>query len=270
MSAKVIVASSPASWRPAAWGRTTHDVVLGAIGTASLIGAWGLIAGSGLVASSSMPGPVRVAHRTFDLLSDGDYWSAMQDTMWTWILSLIVVTLVAVPLGLVLGQVRALFRPVNVAVSAFRSIPATSLLPVAILSFKLGYEMKLALTLYAVFWPVLINAMYGSMSTDRLRLDTARSLRWSRWQRFTRVVLPSAAPMTATGIRIASGTALVVILSAELLGASKGIGVVIRVYQQSERTDFVYAGILLVGVLGTLLYTALVWIERRTLRWVHV
>lgn len=243
---------------------------LGAVGTVSLILIWGLLVWSGTVASSSMPGPVAVARRTVELLGDGEYWSALRDTMWTWLLTLGLVTLCAVPLGLVLGQIRSMFRPVNLAVSAFRSIPATSLLPVAILSFKLGYQMKLALTLYAVFWPVLINAMYGSMSADRLRLDAARSLRWSRSQRFFRVVLPSAAPMTATGLRIASGTALVVILSAELLGASHGIGVVIRVYQQSERTDFVYAGILLVGVVGWALYSALMWIERRALRWVHV
>jgi NitT/TauT family transport system permease protein len=244
--------------------------MLGLVGTGILIGTWAVISGGGVVASSSLPGPVAVARRVVDLLTDGDYWTAMQDTMWTWVLSLLLVGATAVPLGLVIGQVRPLFRPVNTAVSAFRSIPATALLPVAILTFKLGYEMKLALTYYAIFWPVLINSIYGSINTDPLRLDVARSLRWSRWRRFTRVVLPSAAPMVATGIRIASGTALVVVLSAELLGATKGIGVTIRVYQQSERTDFVYAGIALVGVLGTLLYTSLVHVEKRMLRWVRV
>lgn len=244
-----------------------RTVALGALGTALLIGLWALVSAAGVVASSSMPGPVAVARRTVDLLGDGEYWRAMQDTMWTWVLSLVLVSAVAVPLGLVIGQVPALFRPVNVAVSALRSVPGTALLPVAILTFRLGYQMKLALTFYAVLWPVLVNAIYGSQSTEPLRLDVARSLRWSRWRRFTRVVLPSAAPQIATGIRIASGTSLVVILSAELLGASHGIGVVIRVYQQSERTDFVYAGILLVGVLGMLLYTVISAVESRLLRW---
>jgi ABC-type nitrate/sulfonate/bicarbonate transport system permease component len=199
------------------------SLVLGVIGTCLIIAAWATISALEVVAPTSMPSPLAVARRMIDLLSDRQYWVAVQDTMWTWVLSLLLVSAVAIPLGLVIGQIDALSRPVNVAVSAFRSIPATALLPVAILTFKLGWEMKLALTFYAVIWPVLINAIYGSQSTDKLRLDVARSLRWSPWRRFSRVVLPSAAPLIATGIRIASGTALVVILSAELLGASKGV-----------------------------------------------
>ncbi len=243
------------------------DAGLGLLGTALIVAGWWIVWAAGWVSERSLPAPHEVLARIVDLVADGEFWFQLRDTMWTWILSLIIVTAVAVPVGLLIGQIPALAKPTQVAVNGLRSVPSTALLAVAIITFGLGYEMKLALTLYAIAWPVLINTIYGSQQTEPLRLDVARTLAWGRTRTFAQIVLPSALPMIATGVRIASGTSLVVILSAELLGASEGVGVLIRIYQQAERPDFVYAGIVLVGGLGMVLYTALVVVEGRILRW---
>lgn len=247
--------------------RRLHDAGLGVLGTALLVAMWWVIWAAGWVSPKSLPPPHDVARRIGTLLGDSAFWLQMRDTMWTWALSLVIVTAIMVPVGLVIGQVAAIAKPTQVAVNGLRSVPATALLPLAILTFQLGWEMKLALTLYAIAWPVLINTMYGSQRTEPLRLDVARTLRWSRVRTFRSVVFPSALPMIATGIRIAAGTSLVVVLSAELLGASHGVGVMIRIYQQAERPDFVYAGIVLVGLLGMALFSVLVAVENHLVRW---
>jgi len=249
--------------------RRLRDAGLGVLGTSIIVLTWWVVWAAEMVSPRSLPPPHDVAYRIGTLLGDSHFWLQLRDTMWTWVLSLLIVSTVMIPVGLVVGQAAGLAKPTQVAVNGLRSVPATALLPLAILTFQLGWKMKLALTLYAIAWPVLINTIYGSQRTEPLRLDVARTLQWSRIRTFRSVVLPSALPMIATGIRIAAGTSLVVVLSAELLGASHGVGVMIRVYQQAERPDFVYAGIVLVGLLGVVLLSALVSLERFLLRWSH-
>ncbi|WP_165950444.1 ABC transporter permease [Actinomadura sp. GC306] len=242
-------------------------LTLGLLGVAFLIALWQLTSGLGLVARDSLPAPWTVALRIKDLAVSGDFRLQVLDTVYTWFLSMALTAAVAVPLGIVLGTVAALYRPTVTVVHALRSVPATVFIPASVLLFGLGLSMKLALTVFAIFGPILLNTVYGVHNTEPQLLTVARSMRWSRFQILRRVVLPSALPSIVTGIRVASGIALIVIVSVELLGASYGIGTVIVKYQGIPRPDFVYAGIILAGVLGWLLYTTLAAIERRSLPW---
>ncbi|WP_165966754.1 ABC transporter permease [Actinomadura sp. 7K507] len=242
-------------------------LVLGALGVGMVIAVWQIACGLGLVAADSLPTPWTVALRIKDLAVSTDFQLQVLDTVWTWLLSMAVTIVIAVPLGILLGTVAALYRPTVTVVHALRSVPATVFIPASVLLFGLGLTMKLALTVFAIFGPVLLNAVYGVHNTEPQLLTVARSLRWSRLETLRRVVLPSALPSIVTGIRVASGIALIVIVSVELLGASYGIGTVIVQYQAIPRPDFVYAGVILAGVLGWLLYTTLAAVERRALPW---
>jgi NitT/TauT family transport system permease protein len=241
--------------------------LLGPLGVAGVIAVWQLASALALVSAESLPAPWTVALRIKDLAVSTDFQLQLLDTVWTWLLSMAITTVIAVPLGVLLGTVAALYRPTVTVVHALRSVPATVFIPASVLLFGLGLSMKLALTVFAIFGPVLLNAVYGVHNTEPQLLTVARSMRWSRLQTLRRVVLPSALPSIVTGIRVASGIALIVIVSVELLGASYGIGTVIVKYQAIPRPDFVYAGIILTGVLGWLLYTALAAVERRSLPW---
>lgn len=242
-------------------------LALGALGVAVVVAAWQAASALELVARESLPAPMTVAARVKDLLVSTDFQLQVLDTVWTWLLSMAVTVAVAVPLGIVLGTVAALYRPTVTVVHALRSVPATVFIPASVLLFGLGLTMKLALAVFAIFGPVLLNTVYGVHNTEPQLLTVARSLRWTRMQTLRRVVLPSALPSIVTGIRVASGIALIVIVSVELLGASYGIGTVIVKYQGIPRPDFVYAGIILTGVLGYILYTSLAAVERRSLPW---
>ncbi|TDE39228.1 ABC transporter permease [Actinomadura sp. 6K520] len=242
-------------------------LALGALGVGILVALWQAACSLDLVARESLPTPGTVALRIKDLAVSSDFRLQVLDTVYTWFLSMALTSAVAVPLGIVLGTVAALYRPTVTVVHALRSVPATVFIPASVLLFGLGLSMKLALTVFAIFGPILLNTVYGVHNTEPQLLTVARSMRWSRFQTLRRVVLPSALPSIVTGIRVASGIALIVIVSVELLGASYGIGTVIVKYQGIPRPDFVYAGIILAGVLGWLLYTTLAAIERRSLPW---
>ncbi|MFI5426311.1 ABC transporter permease [Aeromicrobium sp. UC242_57] len=96
--------------------------------------------------------------------------------------------------------------------------------------------MKISVAVYAIFWPILINTIYGVAMTEPMRLDAARSMHWRWWRRQVFVTLPSATPSILTGIRISVGIALVVIISTELLGARYGVGTILVQYTAGRPT----------------------------------
>lgn len=242
-------------------------VLLPVLGVGSLVALWAIASAAGWVPASSLPSPDRVVRRLPELLGTADYRDGVRDTLTTYVIALGGTALIAIPVGLVVGSIDALARPVMRAVDALRSVPSTALIPVAILFFGLGMQMKLSLAMYATAWPVLINTVYGVHATEPMRLDVARSLRWTWFQRQVRVILPSALPSILTGLRVGSGIALVVIVSAELLGAGSGVGVVIVRYQQAVLPELVYAGVIVIGAIGATLYALMVRIERKVVTW---
>jgi NitT/TauT family transport system permease protein len=242
-------------------------LLLGILGTGSLIATWQLGSSTGVIPRSALPGPAVVGAALPDVLFSGEFLGALGDTLLSWIIALALGSVAGILIGLTTSVIPFLQRPSMAVVNVARSIPVTALLPLAILLFGLATEMKVAMAFWAIIWPIIINTSYGVLGTEPLRLDAARSLRWPWWRRQAFVTLPSALPSILTGIRIATGTALVVVIAAELLGARAGVGTYLRLYQQASRPDVVYAAVIVVGLLGALLYTVLTSFERRAVAW---
>jgi len=240
------------------------------LGVGSLVAGWQLLGAFSIVPASSLPSPTSVATALPKLLSDRDFLVGAADTARSWATAVALGAAVGIVIGLVVSSVEILRRPTEMVVNTFRSVPATALIPIGILVFGLGTEMKVAIALYGIFWPILINTVYGVATTEPMRLDAARSMRWPWWRRQVFVTFPSALPSIMTGVRIAVGIALIVIISTELLGARYGVGTVLVQYTQALRPSMVYAGVLLLGAVGALVFSLLVRLERKIVRWVPV
>lgn len=249
--------------------RPVPDWALGLAGVATMFLLWTVVVRSGAVSREALPYPEDTVLRVGQLLVDPVFLAHLGYTFEAWLVAMLVAAAAGVPLGLLFGYVATLYRPAAAVVHAGRSVPSTALIPIAILLFGLGLQMKVSLAVYAIFWPILLNAAYGVRDTRPLMLTTGRSLGWGRRQLLARIVLPSAAPAIATGLRIASSTAFVVVLSTELISAENGVGTVLTTYQQGQQPDYVYAGILIVGVLGMLLYYGFNLAERLLVPWGH-
>ncbi|MDQ1131274.1 ABC transporter permease [Microbacterium sp. SORGH_AS_0888] len=247
-----------------------RGALLGLAGVAIVVAAWESIVATGWVSAQSLPSPLAVAVQLPVVASDPLFLRGLLDTLGAWLSALGLATASAIVLGFLAGTIPALSRPLMVVVNALRSIPATALIPVAILVFGLGPSMKTAVSLYAVFPVILINTIYGVAGTEPMRIDAARSLHWPWWRRYLLLVLPSATPSIVTGIRIASGISLVVVISAELLGARSGVGLALVRYQQALHIDMAYACITIIGMLGLLLYSLMVALERATIDRIHL
>ncbi|SDJ65584.1 ABC transporter permease [Nonomuraea jiangxiensis] len=169
--------------------------------------------------------------------------------------------------GVALGRSVRLSALVEPLLHFARSVPPAALVPVFLALFKIGTPMELASIVYGVVWPVLINSMDGARHVDRQYIETGAVYRLGRLQRLTRIILPAAAPKIFAGLRLSVSLALIMMIISELVGSSEGIGHRMLEAQSQFDIPAMWAGIVLLGLLGIVLNTAFLAVERTVLSW---
>ncbi|MBX6722652.1 MAG: ABC transporter permease subunit, partial [Dactylosporangium sp.] len=136
-----------------------------------------------------------------------------------------------------------------------------------IIVFKIADPMYIAVIIFGVIWPVLLNTIDGARTVDSVQLDTAKVFGITGWQRLWKVILPAASPKIFAGLRLSLSLAVILMVISELIGAASGIGEHLVNAQQSFQLPSMWAGILLLSILGLLLNGVFVLVERRVLSW---
>lgn len=231
----------------------------------SLIAIWWV--GSAASTSIFFPPLSKIVDTTFELGGTGFYSGDVGSSMLRFIGGYAIAIIVGASVGVILGVWRSgeyLLRPLT---EFIRAIPGIALLPIFIMFLGIGESMKIAMIAYASMWPILLNTIEGVRSVQPTLDAVSRSyrLRWSYRLRY--VLLPSLAPQFFSGARISLSIALVVMVTVEMFGANGGIGYFIRSAQQGFRTDDMWAGIVVLAIIGYLLNVLFRAGENRALRW---
>lgn len=178
---------------------------------------------------------------------------------------------IGVALGLLIGVPLAVFprfrRLTYGLVIAFQSVPKILLAPLLITWFGYGVESKVALAVVIAFFPVLINSMTGIQSVPENAIRLMESLKASRLERFMKLDLPFAAPAIFAGIKTALTFAVTGAIVAEFIGAAEGLGYLLSVYAFQLRIPTVYALIVVLAVMGSLLYFLVELADRKIVFW---
>ena len=162
------------------------------------------------------------------------------------------------------APVRALIEPL---IDATFPIPKIAVLPLFIMIFGLGEESKYAIIATAVIYLVLINTASGVRNIDKIYLDVGKNFHAGRLIVFTDIALPGALPMILAGLKLGMGVALLVIVSAEFVGAKSGIGFLIWTSWQVFEVEKMYVGLVVSALLGLITAVFLNWLERRLVPW---
>jgi len=223
------------------------------------IGLFIVSVGLGLIvwqALASYYGPSLVAspketwQAGIDLAKDGtlgaSVWASSRRILLGWVLGVVV----GVPLGLVMGRIRLIRELLDPYIEFFRFIPPIAFVTLAIIWLGVGESSKVVLIFYTSVFIVTINTIAGAMSTNESKLRAAASLGASRGQILRTVVLPSAVPHIVTGSRLAMGNSFLTIVSAEIVAADHGLGALIWTSRNYGRIDWVFLGIIVLGILG--------------------
>ncbi|MBR6228882.1 MAG: ABC transporter permease [Eubacterium sp.] len=160
--------------------------------------------------------------------------------------------LIAVPLGLLIGNFKAFRSLVEPLINFFRFVPAIGFLTLFLMWFGVGEASKTVLITYASIFPIIINTVAAVGAINPTRYQAAESLGASRWQRFLHVTVPGAVPGIFTGVRLGLSAAIISIVGAEMLAADSGLGYLVYTSRLYYRTDWIFVGIVILGLLGFL------------------
>jgi len=238
-------------------------------GVAAVLLLWLVLGTAGVIDESSISGLPATAAALAAELVEPDFWEAIGDTLLGWALGLTLGSVAGLLLGAAIGLDRRIYQSTAVVIEFLKTVPIIAILPLAILVLGTTLQMKVLLVAFGVMWPLTVQTMYGVRSVDPVVRDTAVALRMGPLHRFRSVVLPSAAPYIATGMRVAAAGALILTIVTELIAGGSGIGVEISTAASSgsRAIPIMYARIVAAGVLGVLVAVAFTAVERKLLRW---
>jgi NitT/TauT family transport system permease protein len=239
----------------------------GLIGIVVLAVIWQVAPAVGLVDPYFVSPLSDVLAAWWELLVTGQLWTHLSASLIRSAAGFALALATAVPLGAAIAWYRPVREITSPVLELFRNTAALALLPVFLLILGIGETSKIAIVLYACFFPILLNTISGVSSVDQQLLRSARVLGLSPITTFRKVVFPAALPTIFTGIRIAGAAAILVLIAAEMLGATAGLGYLINYSQYNFLIPQMYAAILTTSALGLAVNYGLVSLERRFSRW---
>lgn len=236
-----------------------------------VLGVWELCARQKWIDTFLYGQPTGVWHQLVDWFQNGtqvgSIWEQFQVTFEEAVLGFLIGSIAGIVLGVVLGRVPLLAAVFGPFIKLFNSIPRIVLAAIFVLWFGLNMSGKVATAVVLVFFIVFFNAFQGTREVDKNLIANARILGASSWKVTTQVVLPSAFTWIIASLHVAFGFALIGAVVGELLGAQKGLGLLINQAKGSFNPDGVYAGTILVAVMALVAELLITLLERRLLAW---
>jgi NitT/TauT family transport system permease protein len=246
--------------------KRTGDFLLGKgiVAWGSLLLVWQVAAK--INGTDFLPGPLATFHGGREIVMNGvlfQYIGISFMRIFTgWALGI----LAAVPIGLLIGQFRTVRRIFEPLINFFRFVPAIGFLTLFLMWLGVGEESKIAIIIYATLFPVIINTIAGVSGINPITVQVAESQGANRAQIFFTVTIPASVPYIFTGIRLGLSGAIIAIVAAEMLAAQKGIGYLIYTSRLYFRTDWIFVGILTLGLTGYFSDRALRFFGRTALK----
>ena len=247
--------------------RTLRKVLLGTTGILGFLVIWQLIPTLGIISPQYLPYATETLARMASEFRDLEFWRNVGRTMTAWAIGLLIATVAATVLGTLIGLVPFLRRATHTTVEFLRPIPSVALIPLAVLVFGIQLQAALVIIVFASFWQVFVQVLYGVADVDAVARDTARSFGLTRAERVRFLILPTTLPYLMTGLRLAAAVALILAITAEMVIGTPGLGREIVFYQAAGDWVGVYSLVIVTGLLGLVINLAFRFVERRSLAW---
>ncbi|HEY9155284.1 MAG TPA: ABC transporter permease [Opitutaceae bacterium] len=239
---------------------------LGAAGLLGFLAIWAA-ASAHLRNAILLPGPRVVAWGFVDLARDPAFWKDVGSSLQRVLVGFIGASILAVPLALALAFFHIARGALIPVITLLRPIPPIAWIPMAILWFGLGDKPSYFITGIAAFFPIFLNVYSGGLAVESEHVHAARCLGAKRWALIRCIYLPSTLPLIWTGLRIGLGQAWMAVVTAELIAAHSGLGFFIQISRTNLETPNVLVGMLVIGVIGSLMTAALNYGERWVIPW---
>ncbi len=232
-----------------------------------LLAAWEVAAQTHAIDTRFFSSPSRIFAQFWQMLADGELLYHAAATATRVLIGFVIGATVGVAFGLAIGLVPVVSAAVQPLVDATFPIPKVALLPLVVIIFGIGEASKYAIIAISVVYLLIINTAAGVRQIEPIYLDVGRNYHAGRLMMFTDVALPGALPSILTGMKVAMGVSLIVIVAAESLAAKSGIGFLIWTSWQVFEVEKMYVGLFVTAIFGFASSIVLNWAERRLIPW---
>ncbi len=229
---------------------------------------WEIAPDLGLINEVIIPTPTTIFDKFVQTILSGELLTHVGISMQRILLGFGIALAVALPLGFLLGGwFKTLETAVNPLLQVLSQANPFTLFPVFITLLGIGEISKISIIFWVCQWPVLFNTVTGIKNVDPALVKMARSLGMSKFQMFYKVLLPGAMPSVFTGIRMSAVFAFFMLIGAEMIGASSGLGYMILQAQATFQMPKMWVGIVTVALLGILVNLLIQYLEKRLSGW---
>lgn len=248
--------------------RLLQSTALQALGFAlGVLLAWQIASDAKIISPIFFPPPSKTLAELYRQIVEGLIWKPLAETSVRMFYGWMLASLMGVVLGAAIGSSRIAREMLHPFLEFVRPLPASAIIPPAILFLGLSNTMAVTVIAFGAIWPVLLASVFGFASISQQLQDVAAVLRLSKAQFLWKIAVPSALPDILAGARVSLAIALILAVVTEMQASQPGLGQNILLAQRTYRSPELYAGVVTLGALGFTINYALQFIERRALRW---
>ncbi|TWS97316.1 ABC transporter permease [Reyranella sp. CPCC 100927] len=247
--------------------RARLEKALGILSPLLILVLWEIVVRAGLLDARIVPAPSMILETFKSLIESGELARHVGVSLTRVFVGLLLGAMPGLVVGTLMGlspMTRAIVSPI---VASLYPIPKIAIFPLVMAIFGIGELSKYVLVAIAVFFFMAINSFAGVANVDRIYWDVGRSFGVSRSRAILTIALPGALPMILAGLRLSLGVSLLVLVGAEFVGAKSGIGYLVWNSWQVFDVESMYAGIVVIGLLGWAFFAVLDELERRLVPW---
>ncbi|MDD5465160.1 MAG: ABC transporter permease [Candidatus Omnitrophica bacterium] len=211
--------------------------------------------------------PKQVVFTFIDLLKKGDLLTHLRISFMRVLAGFAIGTSIGFIFGTAMGLSRRIEKYFGPLFHAVRQVPLLGWMPLLMLWLGIGEAFKVVLISIGAFYPVVLNTFEGVRSVPKEYAEVAQVFEYSKFKLLRKVIIPAALPSILTGIRIALSMSWLLLVGAELMAASEGVGFLMTQGRRFFQTDVVMVGVLIIGVIGLVINNTVARIEKYFLRW---
>lgn len=232
-----------------------------------IIVIWQVASNMGLLNPLTLPSPSRILNTFITLIKKGTLQKNLLISSQRVLSGYAIAAVSAIGLGILMGLSSHFKRMTDLIIQILKPIPPISWIPLVILWFGIGEEGKVFLIFIGSFFTILVNVVDGIRRIDVKLVELSNAMVIPKLKYVFQVVIPYAAPNIFTGLRTGLGQSWMCVVAAELVASSTGLGYMIMYARQFGQTDVVIVGMLMIGIIGKVMDSILMFFEKKVIRW---
>jgi sulfonate transport system permease protein len=233
----------------------------------ALLVAWQVASSTGLISSRTLAPPSQIVASFWQLTADGALQQHLLVSLGRVAKGMALAVLLGGSLALLAGLSRIGEYVIDAPMQMLRTLPVLALIPFFIIWFGIGETPKVALVTVAATFPIYLTLYAGIRGVDIKLIELAKVIELPRAALIRHVILPAALPTALVGLRYALGISWLVLVAAEQVNATSGIGYLMNDARDFMRTDILVVGLLIYAALGLVVDVLVRWLERGLLAW---